>query len=322
MKSQARWLDLVTASLLLAVAVPIAYLPSWIAYPIGEALGRLAYLADRRHRRVAAENLRLAFGSACGPNEIHTMARAHFRCLGQTFVETCRLIRLSPQHLMGAVAVDGTDGLHAVKATGRGVLYVSAHFGPWEYLPAVWTHWFNEPLTVVARPFDNPYLDRWVNALRRRWGTRVVEKRDAMKELMDVLRRGGKVGVLIDQHVSRREGVVVSFFGHPASTTHAPALLALRSGAAVIPVVVLREGRGRFRILLGKEVSPPRTGETKADVVAMTAAMTAALEELIRRCPEQWLWVHRRWKYLTEEKGEGIKGLRAEGSKGSKGHKN
>ena len=113
------------------------------------------------------------------------------------------------------------------------------------------------------------------------------------------------MGVLIDQHVSRREGVVVSFFGHPASTTHAPALLALRSGAAVIPVVVLREGRGRFRILMGKEVSP---GETKADVVAMTAAMTAALEELIRRCPEQWLWVHRRWKYLTEEKVEGMKG--------------
>jgi KDO2-lipid IV(A) lauroyltransferase len=290
------------ASLVVAVAVPIAYLPSWIAYPVGETLGLLAYLVDRRHRRVAVENLRLAFGSACGPNEIHTMARAHFRCLGQTFVETCRLIRLRPQHLMGAVAVNSTDVLDAVKATGRGALYVTAHFGPWEYLPPVSTHRLNEPLTVVARPLDNPYLDRWVNALRRRWGTRVVEKRDAMKELMEVLRRGGRVGVLIDQHVSRREGVVVPFFGHPASTTHAPALLALRSGAAVIPVVVLRERRGRFRILLGKEVSPPRTGETKADVLAMTAAMTAALEELILRCPEQWLWVHRRWKYLTEHK--------------------
>ncbi len=96
----------------------------------------------------------------------------------------------------------------------------------------------------------------------------------------------------------------MNFFGHPACTTFAPALLALRSDAAVIPVVVLREGRGRFRILLGKEVSSPRTGNVKEDVAALTAAMTTALEELIRRRPEQWLWVHRRWKLLKKRSSQ------------------
>jgi KDO2-lipid IV(A) lauroyltransferase len=290
---------LLTYGLALGAALPVAYLPLWIAYPVGEALGRLAFFLDRRHRRVACQNLRLAFGSSNSSEEIKAMARSHFCSLGRTFVDICRLVRLSPQALRDVIEIEGLEVLDGPRARGQGVLYVTGHFGPWEYLPAASTHFAGEPLTIVARPLDNPYLDRFVNGVRHRWGSRVVEKREAMRVLMDVLRRGGKVGVLIDQHVSRREGVLVNFFGHPARTITAPAFLALRSGAAVIPVVVLRERKGRFRILLGKEVSPPRTGRVKDDVVVFTAAMTSALEELIRRRPEQWLWVHRRWKDLA-----------------------
>lgn len=300
-KGQPRWVDLLTYGLALGVAFPVAYLPLWIAYPLGEVLARFVFFVDRRHRRVAYENLRLAYGSSSTPEEIGAMARSHFRCLGQTFVDTCRLVRLHPHHLLDGLEIEGLEVLESPKMKGQGVLYVTGHFGPWEYLPAVSTYLAGEPLTVVARPLDNPYLDRFLNALRHRWGSRVVDKRNAMRVIMDVLQKGGKVGVLIDQHVSRREGIFVNFFGHPACTTSAPALLALRSDAAVIPVVVLREERGRFRILLGKEVSPPRTGHVKEDVAALTAAMTTALEELIRRRPEQWLWVHRRWKYLAKK---------------------
>ncbi|MFQ5532291.1 MAG: lysophospholipid acyltransferase family protein [Candidatus Methylomirabilales bacterium] len=293
-----------TSAAVVGIALPTAYLPPWIAYPLGEALGHLAFVVDRRHRRVATENLHLAFGSSRTPDEIRTMARSHFRSLGQTFVDVCRLIRLNPEVLREMVEIEGLEVLTDPKARGQGVLYVTGHFGPWEYLPAFSTYWGDESLNVVTRPLDNPYLDRLLNALRRRWGSRTVEKREAMSLLMDVLRRGGRVGVLIDQHVSRREGVFVNFFGYPACTTTGPALLALRSGAAVIPIVVVREGRGRFRVLLGKEVSPPRTGKVKEDVVALTAGMTEALEELIRRRPEQWFWVHRRWKYRGTAKDQ------------------
>ncbi len=300
MKGRPRCVDLLTCGLVLGIALPVAYLPLWIAYPIGETLGRLAFIVDRRHRRVACENLRLAFGNSHGPDEIVAMARSHFRSLGQTFVDVCRLIRLRPRQLRDVVEVGGTELLDSARARGQGVLFVTGHFGPWEYLPAAHIHLIGEPLTVVARPLDNPYLDRLLNAVRHRWGSRVVEKRQAMRVLLDVLRQGGRVGVLIDQHVSRGEGVFVDFFGHPACTTPAPALLALRSGAAIIPVVILRQGRERFRFLMGKEVSVARTGKVKEDIVAMTAAMTVALEELIRYRPEEWFWVHRRWKHLAE----------------------
>jgi len=300
MKRQPHWGHLVVSGLVMGVALPVAFLPLWISYPFGEALSRLVFFVDRRHRRVALANLGLAFGSGCGRDEIAAMARSNFRSLGQTFVDTCRLLCLSPRTITDMVEVEGEEVLESPRARGQGIIYVTAHFGPWEYLPACSTHFAGEPLTVVARPLDNPYLDRLLTALRRRWGSQIVEKRNALKVVLDVLRQGGNVGVLIDQHVRPSEGVFVNFFGHPACTTSAPALLALRSGAAVIPVVICREGRGRFRILLGKEVSAPRTGAFKEDVVALTAAMTAALEELIRRRPEQWFWVHRRWKSLEE----------------------
>ena len=320
MKRRHPWVDLVSAGLVIGVGRAVAYLPLRIAYPIGQALGRLAFVLDRRHRRVACDNLRLAFGQGVTPAEITAMARSHFRSLGRTFVDFCRMVRMSPEHLREVIEFEGLEVLDGPRAKGQGVLYVTGHFGPWEYLPAVSTHFDNEPLAVVARPLDNPYLDRFVNALRRRWGSRVVDKRAALPDVMDILRSGGKVGILIDQHVSRREGIFVDFFGHPACTTPAPALIALRSGAAVIPVVVLRVARGRLRILFGKEVSPPRTGQVKEDIAVMTAGMTAALEELIRRCPEQWLWVHRRWKYVkTGTKGprdEGLKGPRDQETKG------
>ncbi|MFQ5657423.1 MAG: lysophospholipid acyltransferase family protein [Candidatus Methylomirabilales bacterium] len=304
MKRRSRWIDMASSAAVVGVAMPTAYLPLWISYPLGEVLGHLAFIVDRRHRKVATENLRLAFGSSRTPDEIRAMARSHFRSLGQTFVDVCRLVRLRPEDLRDMIDVEGSEVLADPKDRGQGILYVTGHFGPWEYLPAVATHLTDEPLTVVARPLDNPYLDHLLNALRRRWGSRTVEKREAMSVLIDVLRQGGEVGVLIDQHVSRREGIFVNFFGYPACTTTGPALLALRSGAAVIPVGVVRVGRGRFRILLGKEVAAPRTGKVKEDVVALTAAMTEALEQLVRRRPEQWFWVHRRWKYRGTERDQ------------------
>jgi KDO2-lipid IV(A) lauroyltransferase len=276
-----------------------------VSYPLGTAVGRLLFVLDRRHRRVAWENLTMAFGSSSTPQEIQEMTRAHFRCLGKTFVDICRLIRLTPADLKEVVEVDGQETLETIR--GRGVLFVTGHFGPWEYLPAAATHLAGEPLTVVARPLDNPYLDRFLNRVRERWGSRVVEKREALKVLLEVLRQEGRVGILIDQYVARGEGVLIEFFGRPASTTTAPALLALRSGAAVIPVVILRQGMGRFRIVVGKEVAIPRTGSVKEDVVFLTAAMTKALEDLIRLRPEEWFWIHRRWKHTGVASSPGDK---------------
>jgi KDO2-lipid IV(A) lauroyltransferase len=161
----------------------------------------------------------------------------------------------------------------------------------------LWSALRYEPIHVVVRPLDNPRLDDLLTAWRERGGNLVIRKREAIRAILRVLRRGETVGILIDQHISEREGVVVPFFGRPASTTAAPALIALRSGAAVLPAgITRRPGRGRYRIRIGAEVPVRRSGDLQADLVENTARFSAAVEAMIREQPEQWFWVHRRWK--------------------------
>jgi KDO2-lipid IV(A) lauroyltransferase len=153
-----------------------------------------------------------------------------------------------------------------------------------------------EPMSAVIRPLDNPYLDRAINRLRTAWGTKVLVKKQVMPVLVQTLLRGESVAIFMDQNTTWKEGVFVDFFGMPACTALAPALLALRTDASVLPAAIIRCGRDRHTILVEKEIPLIRTGRLRADVVANTASFTRAIEALIRREPAQWLWVHRRWK--------------------------
>ena len=282
--------------LVFGLAKLLNWLPESWAYAVGEGVGRLACRLDRRHRAVTTENLAAAFPGRYAPADLDRLAESVFENLGRTAVDVARSDRLASRADDAAVAVDGIEHLLAARARGKGVLIVTAHFGPWELLPLVAVRRY-EPIHVVARPLDNPRLDDLLTAWRERGGNRVIRKREAVQAILHVLRRGETVGILIDQHVSEREGVVVPFFGRPASTASAPALIALRSGAAVLPVGITREaGRGRYRIRVGAEVPVRRSGDTKADLVENTARFTAAIEAMIREQPDQWFWVHRRWK--------------------------
>jgi KDO2-lipid IV(A) lauroyltransferase len=270
-----------------------AWLPEAAAYALGEGAGRLAFRLDRRHRKIAEENLRQAFPGGYSPGEIARLARAVFENLGRTAVDVARSesLLLAPE----AVRIDGLDRLQEASRRGKGVLMIAAHFGPWELLPLVAALRYR-PTHTVARPLDNPRLDDLFTALRERGGNRVIRKRDAVQAVLQALRRGETVGIMIDQHIQEREGVVVPFFGRPASTAFAPALIAMRSGAAVMSLAIVREGRGRFRVVVGDEVPIRRSGDLKTDVVENTARFTAAIETFIRKHPDHWFWVHRRWK--------------------------
>lgn len=282
--------------LVLGLAKLLNWLPESWAYAVGEGAGRLACRLDRRHRTVTTENLAAAFPGRYAPAELDRMAVAVFENLGRTAVDVARADRLAAGADEAAVAVDGLEHLLAARARGKGVLLVTAHFGPWELLPLMAVRRY-EPIHVVARPLDNPRLDDLLTGWRERGGNHVIRKREAVQAILQVLRRGETVGILIDQHVNEREGVVVPFFGRPASTATAPALIALRSGAAVLPVGITREGRrGRYRIRVGAEVPVRRSGDLRADLAENTARFTAAIEAMIRERPEQWFWVHRRWK--------------------------
>ena len=296
MAERGRWspVAILEWALVVSLGKLFAWLPESVAYALGEGAGGLAFSLDRRHRTITVENLTRAFPGKYTPAEIERLARAVFENLGRTAVDVARSDRLLDTRNLDAFHVDGLKRLQEASRRGKGVLGITAHFGPWELLPLA-TVWHGRAY-FVARPLDNPWLDDLFTTMRERGGNRLIRKRDAVQAILQALRRGKTVGILIDQHSSEREGVVVPFFGQPASTAFAPALIAMRSGAAVLPVVTLHDGPGRYRVLIGDEVPVRRSGNLKADLAENTARFTAAIEAFIRRYPDRWFWVHRRWK--------------------------
>jgi len=243
---------------------------------------------------VALANLALAFGPAWGPDQRRVVARAHFRHLGLSAVECCQLYAGSAGRLLGAVRLEGVAHLKAALAEGRGVLYLTAHYGNWELLGAAHVL-TGVPLSVVARPLDNPFLEARLAEARRRLQMGLIPKRDALPRVRQALARGECVGVLLDQDAGPR-GVFVPFFGHLASTSRALAVLAARTGAPVVPAFIRRLPDGEHLVSLEPPLPLERTGDHGRDLRLNTARYTAAVERQVRACPEQWFWVHRRWK--------------------------
>ncbi len=290
--SPAAWVEWAAVSLLARL---FDRTPERLAYAVGEGAARLACRLDARHRAIATENLAGAFPGRYADGELDALVREVFVNLGRTAVDVARSHRLLLPEGRDAIHIDGLAQLEAARRRGKGVLLLTAHFGPWELLPLA-AALFYEPIHVVARPMDNPRLDDLLTALRERGGNQVIRKRDAVHGILQALRRGETVGILIDQHISEREGVVVPFFGRPASTASAPALIAIRSGAAAIPVGIMRAARGRYTIRIFPEVEVRRSGDLKSDLVENTARFNLAIERMIRERPDHWFWVHRRWK--------------------------
>lgn len=281
--------------LVAGLAKGLACLPSSMAYAVGEGLAALLYRVDRRHRLVAQENLHRAFHGELSPPEITALVRSTFMNLGRTVVETCRSLKIDRENFRQFIRVEGYEHIQQAKCRGKGIICITAHLGSWELLPLA-CGLMGEPMSVVTRPLDNPYLDRVINRLRTASGTRVLAKKQVMPVLVRALLRGESVAILIDQNTTWKEGVFVDFFGMPACTALAPALLALRTDASVLPAAIIRDGRDRHTIRIEEAIPVIRTGHLRADIVANTASFTRAIEALVRREPSQWLWVHRRWK--------------------------
>lgn len=260
----------------------------------GAAAGQAGYLLDARHRGVALDNLRLAYGDALAPAEARRIARACWRHFGRVTLDSLSFIRMNGRSLQRIVRIEGLEHVRAAYARGNGVLIFSGHFGHWE-LTALMQGYLDLPLALVARPLDNPGLEAMLARLRERSGNRVIHKRNAVREMIRALRRGIGVAFMIDQD-ARGDGVFAPFFGRPASTTPTLALLALRTGAPVVPVFCVPGHGGTYRIVYEPEVRVEGTGDRGADVLRITTQCNEILERWVRRRPELWLWMHRRWK--------------------------
>jgi len=277
-----------------AVQALMRRLPRRFALALGRALGRLLADLDPRHVRTAAENLRHAFPHWDEARRLRT-ARAVYAHFGQTLLDILWLDGRPREAFLSLVVEEGRANVDPVRAAGRGAVYVTAHFGNWEFYGVAWA-WMGEPIGVVARPLDNPALDARLHGFRAQSGNTVISKRRALGEILRLIRSGQGVAILVDQNVQEQDGIFVDFFGRPAATTTVAAALTVKTGCALVPVHCESLPDGRYRFVYGRPVEWTSSGNRQEDIARLTQAITAAIEGWVRERPEQWLWMHRRWK--------------------------
>lgn len=290
MKAQRQKLELVAVRGMRAV---VGAMPDWLARAVGTALGSTFYTLDRAHRRVALANLAQCFPSR-SEAERQAIARRMFQHFGVLLVELLRFGRLTPEAMRDRVVVEGEERVRAAYAKGKGVLFFTGHFGFWEMHAMVHALVF-QPIGVLARPLDNPGLHVLLEDMRQRTGNTVIYREGAVRKVLRMLAARQGVALLIDQHMHSPDAIWVQFFQRPAATTSTLAALALRTGAPVVPVFATPLPDGRLRLIYEHAVEPPAAG-TLDPVHDFTQRCTDVLEMYVRRQPELWLWMHRRWR--------------------------
>jgi KDO2-lipid IV(A) lauroyltransferase len=224
-------------------------------------------------------------------------------------VELAALLERPLDDTLRLIRIDGLEHVHSAMARHGRALLLTAHLGNWELLPVA-CRLAGHPLSVVLRPLDAAWLDRLATRMRERSEVDLIDKRAALRPVLRALAGGGMVGILLDQNAARREGVFVPFFGRPASTSKSLAVLALRTGSPIVPAFIHREDGGRHRVVVGRPLTMPDAADVDAAVVAVTAACTDAIEAAIRRTPDQWLWMHDRWRTRPAAEGGNVERVR------------
>jgi KDO2-lipid IV(A) lauroyltransferase len=275
------------------VGTCVRLLPMGMVRGCGGALGRAVYVVDGFHRRIALTNLASAFPTRTAA-EHRAIARAMFAHFGRLLLEVIKFGSLSDAQMLARIESEGEDRVLQAYQQGRGVLFFTGHFGYWE-MQAIAQPLRVRPVSVLARPLDNPYLHEMLERIRTRTGNAVIYRQGAIRKVMRELAANRGVALLIDQHLHSADAVYVDFFDRPAATTSALAALALRTGAPVIPVFALPLPGGRYRFVYERPVPPPRE-ESPDAVREFTQRCTDVLEMYVRRDPALWLWMHRRWR--------------------------
>jgi len=279
----------------------IGALPRWLARAIGISIAWTVYFLHVRLRHVGMRNLALAFPEK-SRRERARILRGEFTSLGRQLAEVCLFPKYTLENVDKVVVYDGFENFERALARGKGVLFLTGHLGGWEvssFMHSLHGH----PLHIVMRSLDNVYLDRFMRHYRTMHGNSTVDKDNFVRGLLSAMKKGETVGILMDTNMTPPQGVFVDFFGIPACTASGMARIALRTDAAVLPGFTVWDPKLRkYRLRFDPPVQLIRTGDDDADAIANTALFTKVIEDYVRHYPDQWLWVHRRWK--TRPEGE------------------
>jgi KDO2-lipid IV(A) lauroyltransferase len=274
----------------------INLLPENFSLWVGRQMGKGMYYLDFGHRKIAIQNLRVAFGREKSEEEIRSIAKRNFQNLGMSAIEFFRIPKMDVETFKKKVKIEGLEEVQKILKRGKGILLLLSHLGNWE-LMGLMSKVLGNPIAVIARPIKK---NRWVNHMvaevRKEAGLEVIPTEKASRRVIRALSQNRLVGILIDQRAKKSEGVWVDFFGKKAPSTPALAVLAMRTGAPVLPVFMIRNGYQKHHLLIKKPLQLVDTGDVKKDVEVNVQMINHTLESMIRQYPDQWFWVHRRWE--------------------------
>ena len=288
--------------LLIIARFIIRLFPLGLGLFIGGILGRLAYYIVRKERIKTLANLRLAFGKEKSEKEIRRIGREVFANLGKNLVELADFPKINKSNINTLVSENGLHKINKALGKKNGVIILASHFGNWELLAAYLTlKDYRGP--VIARKIYYEKYDRLLNDLRASKNVEVIYRDESPKKILRVLKSGGMIGILADQDVDSVEGVFVDFFGELAYTPTAPVSLALATGAQILPCFLIREGNRRT-FIVEDPIELEISGNKERDVAINTQKWSSVIESYLRKYPEQWVWMHRRWKTRPEDKNK------------------
>ena len=262
---------------------------------IGRVLGMLMYGIDLRHRRIVRRNLKFVYPE-WSTEQVKEISKHIFQNLGINILEICQMTCFSSDDILDKVKIRGEEHLFNAMHNNKGTILITAHLGNWEIVPLFWPLYFKTPLTVVARQIQNKIINRCIHGLRTRFGSRVIYKDVALPEMTRTLRQGKILAILIDQGIKSSLGVKIKFFNKFVTATPAAALLAIRCKSPVLPGCCTRNADGSFTISIEPPLVLKRTDDLGSDLKTYTQIMTDAIEKAVRKYPEQWFWVHKRWR--------------------------
>jgi Kdo2-lipid IVA lauroyltransferase/acyltransferase len=282
------------------LSIPFAILPLKWSQKAGELLGLFVFCLWRSRRRIAIQNLKatIASGALSFSEPAEKVIRDNFKNLGKIFSEVIRLYYHRAGKIIDAVEIEGVEHVRDALMKGKGILIITGHCGNWE-LMAITAAVKVQAISVVARPVDNSYINSFIERVRKKYGNRLIYKRGALKPILHALKNNEIVGILMDQAVKRDEGFVMDFLGIGAWTMKMPALIARKTGAAVLPVFIHRTEKGH-KITINPAVELSTQQDRDAAVVEDTKRFSWYIEEYIRQHPTEWLWIHRRWKRIIK----------------------